>query len=148
MNEIGSLATNLIKNDDVFTFIINTEIAIAMGILGISITIFTVIYSFIENKSNELKNIRRKIATGSSLDPYLYSEQKFGTEYIKRQMKINKKMIWQIYLSGVLLVVLLPSVFIKYCWFFFLQQIFMGLYILFCIWNTIQYINEYRGKKW
>lgn len=53
MNEIGSLATNLIKNDDVFTFIINTEIAIAMGILGISITIFTVIYSFIENKSNE-----------------------------------------------------------------------------------------------
>lgn len=37
-------------SNETFSSIINLEIAIALGILGISITIFTVIYSFIENK--------------------------------------------------------------------------------------------------
>lgn len=42
-------------DDNAFSTILNSEIAVVLGILGISITIFTVVYSFIENKLEDKK---------------------------------------------------------------------------------------------
>ncbi len=65
---------------------------INLVILGISITIFTVVYSFIVNKKQELKELTAKInITGGS--PKESQIQHFILKYIRRYTELNKEFI-------------------------------------------------------
>lgn len=62
-------------------------------VLGISITLFTVIYSFIVNKRDELIKINDEIMKGNST-PYIQQKKSFNTIYIKNFKRWNKHLIW------------------------------------------------------
>lgn len=70
-------------------------------ILGISVTIFTVVYSFLLNKKNELHNITNKI-NQNTLNPFDNQQKYFALNYIKQFSKINRKLLHLIIASFIL----------------------------------------------
>lgn len=60
---------------------------------GILLSIFTLIYSFIKNKKNELKIISERIKLGDN-DPINKQRHKFATEYFLSLVRLNKKCIY------------------------------------------------------
>lgn len=61
-------------------------------VLGITITLFTVIYSFIINKRDELIKINEDINKGKST-PYIQQKRNFNLLYIKNFIKWNDHLI-------------------------------------------------------
>ena len=61
-------------------------------IFGISITIFTVLYSFILSKREDLKNTNDQIKNGD-VSPILRQKISFYNSYIKRWKRINNHVI-------------------------------------------------------
>jgi hypothetical protein len=97
---------------------------INLVILGISITIFTVIYSFIVTKRNDLENISDKLATQDS-NPFIIKQKHFTLKYIKQFSSINTKLLQMIVCSFILFVFL-------FSFNRFLLDTFQNLKELFC----------------
>jgi len=57
-------------------------------LIGISLSIFTLLYSFILNKRDELRNISEQIKNGDK-SPALVQKERFAIKYIYRLKKIN-----------------------------------------------------------
>jgi len=72
-------------------------------ILGISITIFTVVYSFLVNKKMDLNKLTNKISNNQS-NPFDNQQKYFALNYIKQFSKINEKLIHLIIASFVLFI--------------------------------------------
>lgn len=61
----------------------------ALAILGIGITVFTVLYSFIGSKYEMIREVREKINEGkASIEDE--AQYKIAIRYINRQIKINR----------------------------------------------------------
>ncbi len=72
-------------------------------ILGISITIFTVVYSFLVNKKMDLNKLTNKINNNQS-NPFDNQQKYFALNYIKQFSKINEKLIHLIIASFLLFI--------------------------------------------
>lgn len=87
----------------------NTEIQNILGeltninlvILGISITIFTVVYSFLVNKRSDLANISEKLSQQND-NPFVIKQRYFALRYIKQFTSINGKVLHVITSSSIL----------------------------------------------
>ena len=143
---------NLFKICDVsvseatFTTIINSEIAVALGILGISITIFTVVYSFIENKLEEKKKLERQIHIATKHDPYCRAELNFVRKYISRNIKLNKYFTTLVWISLIYILILVFNLFWRTLLVFILSQFFSLLYFLFFIVSIMYYVYRYSRR--
>ncbi len=131
---------------EIITTVINSEIAIALGILGISITIFTVIYSFIENRLEEKKKIERQLHIADVQDPYKSAELIFVNSYIKRNKYLNKFFVWLIWFSIIDIFVLVANFFWYNLILFIFSQVLSLIYFLSFIICILYYIYRY-GRK-
>lgn len=57
-------------------------------LIGISLSVFTLLYSFILNKRDELRNIAEQIKC-NGINPSLEQKEKFAITYIRRLKKLN-----------------------------------------------------------
>lgn len=131
---------------EIITTVINSEIAIALGILGISITIFTVIYSFIENRLEEKKKIERQLHIADVQDPYKSAELIFVNSYIKRNKYLNKFFVWLIWFSIIDIFVLVANFFWYNLILFIFSQVLSLIYFLSFIICILYYIYRY-GRR-
>lgn len=74
---------------------------INLVILGISITIFTVVYSFIVNKRNDLERISDKLSQQNN-NPFIVKQRHFTLKYIKQFSSINSKFLYLIISSSLI----------------------------------------------
>ena len=133
-------------DDNAFSTILNSEIAVVLGILGISITIFTVVYSFIENKLEDKKRLERLIHTGSASNPYSHAELKFASNYIKRNKHLNFYFVIMIYASFLLAILLAVNLVFRNPIFFCVLQALVVLYLLSFIICIISYVVSYNKR--
>ena len=145
MNKLFEICDVAIS-EETFTTIVNSEIAIALGILGISITIFTVVYSFIENKLEERKKIERQIHIATRTDPYRHAELIFVRKYIYRNKRLNMYFILFICLSFIDILVLVVNLFWKTLLLFVIGQVFSFLYFIFFIGSILYYVYRYSRR--
>lgn len=61
-------------------------------IFGLSVTLFTLLYSFIIVKREELKNISNQIKSSQS-QPLTFQKESFAKNYIIKLKKINQKLL-------------------------------------------------------
>jgi hypothetical protein len=61
-------------------------------LIGISLSVFTLLYSFILNKRDELKMISEQIKSGDK-SPLILQKEKFAIKYILRLKKFNTNCI-------------------------------------------------------
>ena len=71
----------------------NLSISFLLGILGIAITIFTVIYSFMESTKQRKRELGDRIALLEQLDPVLESDLTFAIEYLKQLRRMNMAIV-------------------------------------------------------
>lgn len=69
-----------------------------LSIFGISITLFTVLYSFILNKRDELRSYNEQIKTGTA-NPIIIQKYNFAKSYIKRIKEVNSHLKWLVIIS-------------------------------------------------
>lgn len=131
---------------ETITTVINSEIAIALGILGISITIFTVIYSFIENRLEDKKKIERQLHIADVQDPYKSAELIFVNSYIKRNKYLNVFFVWLIWFSIIDIFVLVANFFWYNLILFIFSQVLSLIYFLSFIICILYYVYRY-GKN-
>lgn len=62
-------------------------------LIGISLSIFTLLYSFILNKRDELRTLSEQIKN-SGTNPTLSQKEKFAVKYITRLKKLNQNCIY------------------------------------------------------
>lgn len=67
----------------------NLSISLLLGILGISITIFTVIYSFMESTKQRKRELGDRISLLQEPDPVLEADLAFTIDYLKRLKNTN-----------------------------------------------------------
>lgn len=143
MNNLFEICEVSIRDETIAT-IINSEIAVALGILGISITIFTVIYSFIENKLEDKKKMERQLHIAEVQDPYKCAELKFVNSYILRNKNLNKYFVWLICGSFVYICVLMINFLSSNMVLFIFSQIISFVYFLSFIICIIYYVCCYN----
>lgn len=143
MNNLFEICEVSIRDETIAT-IINSEIAVALGILGISITIFTVIYSFIENKLEDKKKMERQLHIAEVQDPYKCAELKFVNSYILRNKNLNKYFVWLICGSFVYICVLMINFLSSNMVLFIFSQILSFVYFLSFIICIIYYVYCYN----
>lgn len=143
MNNLFEICEVSIRDETIAT-IINSEIAVALGILGISITIFTVIYSFIENKLEDKKKMERQLHIAEVQDPYKCAELKFVNSYILRNKNLNKYFVWLICGSFVYICVLMINFLSSSMVLFIFSQILSFVYFLSFIICIIYYVCCYN----
>lgn len=137
---------NIAISNETFLSIINLEIAVALGILGISITIFTVIYSFIENKLEEKKTIERNLKIAKTRDPYRHAELKFVREYIQRNKSLNIYFVRLILFSFIYTILLVINLVYRDLILFIVNQVLAVIYFLFFIISIICYLYHYTKR--
>jgi hypothetical protein len=93
-------------NCEEITNIINQISNIQLAILGITITVFTVLYAFIMTKKDELKILSNQIKIGDK-SPLVLQKANFVARNISKLKNINDKVVF---------VILFSFVFFSYTW--------------------------------
>lgn len=126
-----------------FNNIVSLELSVVLGILGIAITIFTVIYSFLESKIRQKKMAQRSVHIGKTTDPYLLAELKFMRLYINRNKDLNSVIVKIIFASLLIALLLFINILIVNKYFFFFTQFVSIFYALYFVVFIIRYIRSY-----
>lgn len=87
-------------NCEEITNIINQISNIQLAILGITITVFTVLYAFIMTKKDELKILSNQIKIGDK-SPLVLQKANFVARNISKLKSINDKVVYVILFSFV-----------------------------------------------
>lgn len=93
--------------DSFFTSIDNICISLLLGVLGIAITIFTVVYSFMESNKQAIRKLTDEIRYSEEIDPVKTSDLRFANEYMKRMKNMNRALMAIIFID--------VSLFIFFC---------------------------------
>lgn len=125
----------------------NTVISLLLGILGIAITIFTVIYSFMEGAKQKLKDLDIAIQQSTDTDPRRSSEYQFVKSYLVRLRKMNRwilgLIVGDVVVFSLFFVHILES---NNCVILVVSFITLGLYLLLCLIVFIVYVWQYRNR--
>jgi len=116
-------------------------------LIGVSLSIFTLLYSFILNKRDELRVISEQIKSGDK-NPTLVQKERFAIKYIYRLKKIN---------TNCLLIFIFSSLLgcwswvtlriISDCQIMFKQRFVIAigiLTIILCFYVAFQFVKIYR----
>ncbi len=127
--------------------IVTQEITIILSILGVTITIFTVLHSFIINKEIAVKSFEKNIKE-SKVCPYEYSEMKFGKKYIANSKKLNNHILRIILLSAIVFVIIeFDYLLVKNYYLSFICSLLTILICLYVLSVFFIYIRVYYNKR-
>jgi len=119
-------------------------------LIGISLSIFTLLYSFILNKRDELKTISEQIKNGDK-NPTLVQKERFAIKYISRLKKFNTNCLFIFIFSAffccwswVTLRMLSDCQIIIKQWFMVAIGI---LTIILCLYVAFQFLKIYKHYK-
>jgi len=121
-------------------------------LFGVALSVFTLLYSFIINKRDELRNISEQVKTGNK-SPILAQKETFAKIYIYRLKSVNKSVINIIVFAFILLIISWYTLRIISINYFDLKKIAMFLItastifiILYSILIFIKIYNHYRAE--
>lgn len=133
--------------DTFFSTLDNICVSLLLGVLGIAITIFTVVYSFMESNKQVIRALTDKITTSENEDPVTRSDLFFAKKYMQRMKRMNKYLIAIIVIDINLFVLLCVNLasnghfllrILTYCSTFLLM--------LFCLFVLSVYIRQYTNR--
>jgi hypothetical protein len=117
-------------------------------LIGISLSIFTLLYSFILNKRDELKAISEQIKS-SGKNPTIEQKERFAISYIRRLRKFNANCLFIFivstflcYLSWATLRLIKDSRLLFKQW---LLIIIAFLTVFLCLYVALQFVKIYKN---
>lgn len=140
-------------NNEVIVSIIDLSFNVSIAFLGIGFTLFTLLYAFIQNKKDALKDVEEILNTeGGSMT--ILRKRNSATKFIANMRKINIDAIIIIISSFICLaitsVLKILDIKVPYVWTWVIL-IFISLYFLTIIWSLIRafvrIMKAYRTSK-
>lgn len=127
-----------------YSFIEQQAISILLSILGIAVTIFTVIYSFVYSDKGKLKELAEEIKQLTERNPVLEAERLFMTKKIQFYKRINCWVVILIALTLLSLVFfIIHSIFVYEEIFKLVTVVLIGLDVVILVVFLFYYIIDY-----
>lgn len=127
-----------------YSFIEQQAISILLSVLGIAVTIFTVIYSFVYSDKGKLKELAEEIKQLTERNPVLEAERLFMTKKIQFYKRIN---CWVVILIAFTLLSLvffiIHSIFVYEEIFKLVTVVLLGLDVVILVVFLFYYIIDY-----
>lgn len=144
MDKIDQMLTAMQQEID------NLSIALLLGILGIAITIFTVVYSFMESTKERKRLLFERVntvANSREVDPVLRAELTFATKHLTDLWNMNKSIIAIIISDIVILAVyVVHLIFNDVPWLWYAALFFEVLLIVGCLYTLSVYLKQYYDR--
>lgn len=126
------------------------SIALLLGILGIAITIFTVVYSFMESTKERKRLLFERVnadANAHEVDPVLRAELAFATQYLTELWKMNKSIMTIIVADIVILAVyVVHLIFKEVSWLWYVALALEVVLIGGCLYTLYVYLRQYYNR--
>ena len=144
MDKIGQMLMAMQKGID------NQSVALLLGILGIAITIFTVVYSFMESTKERKRLLFERVnadANAREIDPVLRAELTFATKYLTDLWNMNKSIIAIIISDIVILAVYVAHLIFKdITWLWYVALTLEMALIVCCLYTLSVYLKQYYDR--
>lgn len=128
----------------------NQSVALLLGILGIAITIFTVVYSFMESTKERKRLLFERVnanANARDIDPVLRAELSFTTKYLKELWNMNISIIIIIIADVVILALYIVHLIFKdISWLWYIALVLEVLLIVGCLYTLSVYLKQYYSR--
>ena len=128
----------------------NQSVALLLGILGIAITIFTVVYSFMESTKERKRLLFERVnadANAREVDPVLRAELSFATKYLKELWNMNKSIISIIIADIVILALYIVHLIFKdISWLWHVALVLEVALIGGCLYTLSVYLRQYYNR--
>lgn len=128
----------------------NQSVALMLGILGIAITAFTVVYSFMESTKERKRFLFKRVnddANKHELDPVVRAELTFATKYLTELWKMNKSII-TIIISDILIFsfYIVHLIFKEIAWLWYIVLLLEIVLIIYCLYVLYTYLKQYYDR--
>lgn len=128
----------------------NQSVALLLGILGIAITIFTVVYSFMESTKERKRLLFERVnavANSREEDPVLRAELSFATKHLTDLWNMNKSIITIIISDIIILAVYIVHLIFKdISWLWYVALLFEVFLIVGCLYTLSVYLKQYYDR--
>ena len=128
----------------------NQSVALLLGILGIAITIFTVVYSFMESTKERKRLLFERVnadANAREVDPVLRADLSFATKYLKELWNMNKSIISIIIADIVILALYIVHLIFKdISWLWHVALVLEVALIGGCLYTLSVYLRQYYNR--
>ncbi len=128
----------------------NQSVSLLLGILGIAITIFTVVYSFMESTKERKRLLFERVnanANAREVDPALRAELSFATHYLTELWNMNKSIMTIIIADIVILAVFVVHLIFKdILWLWYVALALEVVLIVGCLYTLSVYLRQYYNR--
>lgn len=124
-----------------------TMFSIILTILGIAITIFTVVYSFMESTFQKVITLENENKNATEDDPIRSSSLKFSKRYFNVLKGFNSQLKHLIYFNLFLLLLYgVATICTKTEWLQLIYNILSFIFVFLCVFVLIRYIYAYNKR--
>lgn len=125
----------------------NIAMSLILGILGIAITVFTVIYSFMESTKDRKRSLSDAIRSSNEVDPVRESDLRFAIQRLIDMRRMNYIVITIVVLD-VLTFTLYAGhmIFKNISWLKLTSLVLLGILIALCVVAMVAYMVQYYNR--
>ncbi len=125
----------------------NLAISLILGILGIAITVFTVVYSFMESTKERKRSLSDRIRNSNDVDPVIGSDLQFAITRLIGLRRINYVVIAIIILDILTFAAYaLHLIYTGVSWLELTSLILLGVLTVLCIVALVMYLVQYHNR--
>ncbi len=128
----------------------NLSVSLLLGILGIAITIFTVVYSFMESTKERKRLLFKQVNANANVrevDPVLRAELAFATQYLAELWNMNKSIMTIIIADIIILALYIVHLIFKdVSWLWYLVLVLEVALIGSCLYTLSVYLRQYYKR--
>jgi predicted RND superfamily exporter protein len=125
----------------------NLAISLILGILGIAITVFTVVYSFMESTKERKRSLSDRIRNANGTDPVMESDMQFAITRLIDLRSINYVVIGIIILDIVTFCIYAAHMIYKSeCWLKITAVSLLGILAVLCFVALVMYLVQYHNR--
>lgn len=125
----------------------NLAISLILGILGIAITVFTVVYSFMESTKERKRSLSDRIRNADGTDPVMASDLQFAIVRLIDLRRINYVVIAIIILDIVTFCIYAAHmIYNSECWLKITAVSLLGILAVLCFVALVMYLVQYHNR--
>ena len=125
----------------------NLAISLILGILGIAITVFTVVYSFMESTKERKRSLSDRIRNADGTDPVMESDLQFAITRLIDLRRINYVVIGIIILDIVTFCIYAAHmIYNSECWLKITAVSLLGILAVLCLVALVMYLVQYHNR--
>lgn len=126
------------------------SISLLLGILGIAITVFTVVYSFMESTKERKRMLFDRVnadANANDVNPVLRADLTFATNRLSELWNMNKSVI-AIIIADILIIAIyiVHLMFKELTWLWYIAVLMEIILILVCLITLYVYLKQYYKR--